>query len=99
MNDKQLAPTKDETAAADGNAKALSKAVSKARKRSITQANILCLLGDMRQDADFYRRAWEESDQKCARAARSLGRWHFYRHEYKESIECFNQSFEINRLR
>ena len=30
---------------------------------------------------------------------RSLGRWHFYRHEYDVSIECFNKSFEINRHR
>jgi len=59
----------------------------------------LCLLGDMRQDADFYRRAWEESDKKCARAMRSLGRWHFYRHEYREAVDCFNSSFEINKLR
>ena len=30
---------------------------------------------------------------------RSLGRWHFYRHEYSESVECYNKSFAINRLR
>jgi len=28
---------------------------------------------------------------------RSLGRWHFYRHEYTESVQCFTKSFEINR--
>ena len=53
----------------------------------------------MRQDAEYYRRAWAESNEKCARAMRSLGRWHFYRHEYTESVECFSKSFEINRLR
>ena len=30
---------------------------------------------------------------------RSLGRWHFYRHEYRESVECFNKSFTINRMK
>jgi len=30
---------------------------------------------------------------------RSLGRWHFYRHEYREAVDCFNSSFEINKLR
>ena len=65
----------------------------------MSQANILCLLGDMRQDAEYYRRAWAESGEKCARAMRSLGRWHFYRHEYQLAVECFNKSFEINRMR
>jgi len=53
----------------------------------------------MRQDAEYYRRAWAESGEKCARAMRSLGRWHFYRQEYREAIDCFYKSFEINRLR
>lgn len=30
---------------------------------------------------------------------RSLGRWHYHRHEYRESIDCFQKSFKINRLR
>ena len=30
---------------------------------------------------------------------RSLGRWHFHAHEYQLSVDCFNKSFEINRLR
>ena len=33
----------------------------------------------MRHDVDYYRYAWTESGEKCARAIRSLSRWHFYR--------------------
>lgn len=53
----------------------------------------------MRQDAEYYRRAWSESGERCARAMRSLGRWHFFRHEYQESVDCFTKSFNINKMR
>ena len=94
MNDVAQGPAPEE-----GKVEVNSKAAYRNHKKSISQANILCLLGDMRQDDSYYRRAWSESNEKCARAMRSLGRWHFYRHEYQESIDCFNKSFAINRLR
>jgi hypothetical protein len=48
----------------------------------LSTANILCLLGDIKQDGSFYERAWEVSEKKCARAMRSLARIHFYKNDF-----------------
>ena len=70
----------------------------KKKQRSVSQANVLCLIGDMRRDETFYERAWEESGQKCARAMRSLGRQQFYKGNFAASVESFNKGLAINRL-
>lgn len=56
------------------------------------------MLGDIKREAYFYERAWEESEHRCARAMRSLGRMRFYENNFEASIECFNKAFEINKL-
>lgn len=69
-----------------------------AKRKTITQSNILCLIGDIKRDGNFYERAWDESGKRCARAMRSLGRMRFYENKFEESVACFNRAFEINRL-
>ena len=61
-------------------------------------ANLLCMLGDIKKEPEQYELAWQESDGKCARAMRSLGRVRFFEQKYKEAIECYFKAFEINKL-
>jgi len=61
-------------------------------------ANLLCMMGDIKKDPDQYDLAWQESNQKCARAMRSLGRVRFFEQKYKEAIDCYYKAFEINKL-
>ena len=70
----------------------------KQKQKNIRQANLVCLLGDIKKEGIYYERAWEESNYKCARAMRSLGKMRFYEGKFEESIICYNKSFEINRL-
>jgi tetratricopeptide (TPR) repeat protein len=51
--------------------------------------NLLCLMGEMKADHTWFERAWEESDHKCSKAMRQLGRYYFFENKYKEAIECF----------
>jgi hypothetical protein len=39
---------------------------------------ILCLLGDIKKDHTYYRKAWEVSGEKFARAMRSMGRYYYF---------------------
>ena len=66
--------------------------------KSVNQANLICLMGEMKKDKDLFIRAWEESGHRCAKAMRYLGKVHYYDKNYEEAIECFEKSFKINRL-
>ncbi|KAJ1767649.1 hypothetical protein IW140_005903 [Coemansia sp. RSA 1813] len=57
-----------------------------------------CVLGDLKTDPEHWRHAWEVSGQKFARAMRSLGSYHYKRHEYKEAIECYQMALRLNPL-
>ena len=52
----------------------------------------------MKKDHTYYEKAWEESDGKCSRAARALGKYYFYVPDFPKSIEWFEKGLNINRL-
>ena len=52
----------------------LAEELARERLQKTNNPNILCLLGDIKKDVSYYERAWEESNGRCARAMRSLGR-------------------------
>ena len=62
---------------------------SQNKTESLTYANMLCLLGDVKRDTKLYEKAWSTSKNKCARAMRSLARYLFFQNKYQESIDCF----------
>lgn len=64
----------------------------------MTYANMLCMLGDIRRDVSFYDKAWKVSNQKCARAMRSLARDFFFKNKFQEAVDCFQKAFAINML-
>jgi len=79
-------------------APAIKMAEELAAKPGFRNYNIFCLMGEMKCDHTFYQRAWDESDGKCSRAARSLGRYYFFVPDYAKSIEFFEKGLKINKL-
>ena len=59
------------------------------KTETLSYANLLCTLGDVKRDISLYTKAWEVSKNRCARAMRSLARQHYFRQEFEESIACF----------
>ncbi|KAK9859152.1 Tetratricopeptide-like helical protein [Penicillium brevicompactum] len=61
---------------------------------------LLCILGDINKDETFYERAWEVSDQRYARAQRSLARHYLTSTppELEKAEEAYKKSLHISRL-
>ena len=58
----------------------------------------MCLVGEMKRDHTWFERAWEVSNQRCAKAMRMLGRYYFFENNYETSIECYDKALAINKL-
>ena len=54
-----------------------------------------CCLGELEDNDDHFRTAWEISNKRYARAMRLLGKRLFHRALYDESIECYLASLAI----
>ncbi|RAK75011.1 tetratricopeptide repeat protein [Aspergillus fijiensis CBS 313.89] len=61
---------------------------------------LLCILGDIDTDAGMYERAWEVSNQRYARAQRSLARHYLTLKPpaLEKAEEAYRKSLDINRL-
>jgi len=55
-------------------------------------------MGEMKKDHTWWERAWEESNHRCAKAMRNLGRYYFFQNKFQTSIECFEKALAINKL-
>ncbi|KZT60844.1 tetratricopeptide repeat domain 27 [Calocera cornea HHB12733] len=64
------------------------------------EAKLWCLLGDLEKNSALahYEKAWEVSDHTSARAARSLGGYHFAHGQFERAIPYLRRATEINPL-
>ncbi|KAI1267028.1 hypothetical protein F5Y18DRAFT_416247 [Xylariaceae sp. FL1019] len=57
-----------------------------------------CILGDLEDDAKHYRRAWEVSNKRFARAQRSLGELCLKKNEWAQARMAYRLAVGVNRL-
>ncbi|KAG0056576.1 hypothetical protein BGZ83_004358 [Gryganskiella cystojenkinii] len=61
-------------------------------------AKLLCTLGDLDQDPEKYREAWEVSGHRFARAQRSLGAYLYKQEKFQEAMTAYQLALAINPL-
>ncbi|KAJ1980380.1 hypothetical protein H4R35_001155 [Dimargaris xerosporica] len=59
---------------------------------------LYCILGDLKTDPSYWEKAWTISNNRFARAMRSLGGYYFRQTDYSRSIECYNKALKLNPL-
>ncbi|KAF9161938.1 hypothetical protein DFQ26_004010 [Actinomortierella ambigua] len=59
---------------------------------------LLVILGDLDQDPEKYKQAWEVSGGRFARAQRSLGAYYFKHEQFEDCIASYEQALAINPL-
>ncbi|KAL8729047.1 MAG: hypothetical protein Q9181_005135 [Wetmoreana brouardii] len=59
---------------------------------------LFCILGDLEQSPSMYDKAWEISDQRHARAQRSLGKYYFNQGDLGKAEEAYAKSLRVNAL-
>ena len=59
---------------------------------------LYCILGDIDQSPGMYGKAWEVSDQRYARAQRSLGRYYLAAKDFVKAANAYSKSLKANQL-
>ncbi|KAF2207613.1 hypothetical protein CERZMDRAFT_50796 [Cercospora zeae-maydis SCOH1-5] len=59
---------------------------------------LYCILGDIDQSIDMYEKAWEVSNQRYARAQRSIGRHFMAAKDMVRAAEAYSKSLRVNQL-
>jgi len=57
-----------------------------------------CLLGQIKNDPEYYLKAWELSGHHYARAMRSLGAYYYKQLDYEKSVDAYKKALKINPL-
>ena len=70
--------------------------VIRARLEERETARLWCLLGDATDDLDCYHKALNLSNNRSARAYRSLGLHHYFNKEYSQCLPFFQQSLDLS---
>jgi tetratricopeptide (TPR) repeat protein len=59
---------------------------------------LYCILADIDKNVEFYERAWEVSNQRYARAQRSLGRHYYGLRDYTKASFAFSKALKVSQL-
>lgn len=57
---------------------------------------LYCMLGDATDELEHYRKALAMTDERSARAWRSLGIYYYYHKDYPQAVECMSKSIEVS---
>lgn len=58
---------------------------------------LLCILGDIQQEPKYYVLAWDVSEQRYARAQRSLGKFYLKNRDLPSAIRAYGAALRISR--
>ncbi|OLY85587.1 TPR repeat-containing protein C19B12.01 [Smittium mucronatum] len=59
---------------------------------------VLCILGDLKQSPQYWKRSWEASNRRYTRAMRALGGYYFKNSKMDECIEAYQMALRLNPL-
>lgn len=59
---------------------------------------LYCILGDIDKDPSMFEKAWEVSNERYARAQRSLGRHYFAAGDFLKAANAYSKSLKVNQL-
>jgi tetratricopeptide (TPR) repeat protein len=59
---------------------------------------LYCILGDIDKDPLLYEQAWEVSNERYARAQRSLGRHWYAQHDYAKAALAYGKALKVKQL-
>jgi tetratricopeptide (TPR) repeat protein len=59
---------------------------------------LYCILADIDKNVDFYEKAWEVSNQRYARAQRSLGKHYYGLQDYAKASLSFSKALKVKQL-
>ena len=59
---------------------------------------LFCILGDFGKNPAYYDRAWSVSNQRYARAQRSLGKLYFAKKDLRAADEAYTKSLKVSHL-
>ncbi|KAF2479419.1 hypothetical protein BDY17DRAFT_257137 [Neohortaea acidophila] len=59
---------------------------------------LYCILGDLDHSPEMYEKAWEVSNQRYARAQRSLGRFYFAAKDFAKAAQAYRLSLKASQL-
>ena len=59
---------------------------------------LYCILGDINASPEMYEKAWEVSNQRYARAQRSLGRYYIATRDFVKAADSYAKSLKANQL-
>lgn len=57
-----------------------------------------CILGDIDKDPKFYEKAWEVSNQRYARAQRSLGRFYYVQKDFAKASLSYSKALKVKQI-
>lgn len=57
---------------------------------------LYCLLGDATDDINYYEKSWTLSNNRFARAKKSIGTYYYTRKKYSEAIDNYEQALSVN---
>ncbi|KAI9497600.1 hypothetical protein BDB00DRAFT_803330 [Zychaea mexicana] len=72
--------------------------LSRLMDESPNSPKLWCILGDVEQNPDHWRKAWEVSGHRFARAMRSLGAHLYRQQDFDGCIDCYQKALAINPL-
>ncbi|KAK0276043.1 hypothetical protein LTR35_010812 [Friedmanniomyces endolithicus] len=59
---------------------------------------LYCILGDIDQSVAMFEKAWDVSNQRYARAQRSLGRYYLSKSDFVQAAGAYSKSLRVNQL-